>query len=85
MNKVIIALTYIYKYTFSVFLGGNCRFYPSCSNYCIEAYNTHGFIKATLLTLNRLKKCHPLGEGGYDPVPSSGKTSRSCCKQKAVS
>lgn len=58
-----------YQVVFSRFLGGNCRFYPSCSEYAIQAIEKHTFIRASLLTSKRLIKCHPFGAQGYDPVP----------------
>lgn len=51
--------------------GPSCRFVPSCSNYAIEAYEKHGFIRGSILTLRRLLKCHPFHPGGYDPVPQN--------------
>ena len=47
----------------------NCRYYPTCSNYAIEAINNHGVIKGWSLTIKRILKCNPLGGCGYDPVP----------------
>lgn len=46
-----------------------CRFYPTCSNYAIEALKKYGFFKGWYLSIKRLLKCHPLGKKGYDPVP----------------
>ncbi|MEQ1663904.1 MAG: membrane protein insertion efficiency factor YidD, partial [Bdellovibrionales bacterium] len=56
-----------------MFLGGNCRFYPSCSSYSKEAFNTLSFKTAAFLTIKRILKCHPFGTQGYDPVPHSSK------------
>jgi len=42
-------------------LGGGCRFYPTCSDYAIKAYQKFAFFKASMLVLKRLLKCHPLG------------------------
>ncbi len=50
-------------------LGSNCRFYPSCSSYSVEALQSHGAIIGSYLTLKRLLKCHPFNEGGIDNVP----------------
>lgn len=46
-----------------------CKYYPSCSNYGIEAIKDYGSIKGTYLTIKRILRCNPLSKGGYDPVP----------------
>jgi putative membrane protein insertion efficiency factor len=46
-----------------------CRFYPSCSNYSIEALQKYGVIKGGWLAVKRISRCHPFHPGGYDPVP----------------
>tara|TARA_B100000963_G_scaffold317855_1_gene298547 strand:+ start:454 stop:1041 length:588 start_codon:yes stop_codon:yes gene_type:complete len=46
----------------------NCRFYPSCSNYCIQSLLKFGLIKGLVFTFFRLIKCHPFGQSGFDPV-----------------
>lgn len=69
-NTLALILINFYKYTFSYFLGGRCRFYPSCSEYALECYEKFNFIKSSQLVLLRLIKCHPFsGKSGYDPVP----------------
>lgn len=47
----------------------SCRYYPTCSNYAIEALNKYGFIKGWYLAIKRILKCNPFGGSGYDPVP----------------
>lgn len=47
----------------------SCRFYPSCSNYSIQAIARYGIIKGGWLTVKRIMRCHPFNPGGYDPVP----------------
>lgn len=49
-----------------------CRFYPTCSHYALEAYETHGTMRGSWLTLRRLVRCRPLGPSGFDPVPQRG-------------
>lgn len=46
-----------------------CRFSPTCSQYAIEALETHGLVRGTMLALGRIARCHPLCKGGHDPVP----------------
>ncbi len=58
-----------YRRFISPLLGPNCRFYPTCSQYALEAYAKYGFIKGTLLTLRRILRCGPWHPGGVDPVP----------------
>jgi putative membrane protein insertion efficiency factor len=68
--KLLIALIRGYQLTLSPFLGGSCRFLPSCSAYAREAIERHGAWRGSLLALRRLSKCHPLGGSGLDPVPA---------------
>ena len=47
-----------------------CRFYPTCSNYAIEAIEIHGTLKGSLFTISRIIRCNPFSKGGFDPVPT---------------
>jgi putative membrane protein insertion efficiency factor len=58
-----------YQKLVSPSLGRNCRFAPTCSSYALEALERFGLVRGTMLALRRLGRCHPLFEGGYDPVP----------------
>ncbi|WP_082081702.1 membrane protein insertion efficiency factor YidD [Methylocucumis oryzae] len=69
MRFVLITLIRCYQYLISPLLGSNCRFYPSCSNYSLEALKRYGVAIGLYLTLKRLLKCHPYHPGGMDPVP----------------
>lgn len=66
---VLIKIVRLYQLTLSPFLGQNCRHYPTCSNYTIEAIREWGPIKGVWLGIKRILKCHPWGTSGYDPVP----------------
>ncbi len=58
-----------YRVTLSAWIGGHCRFQPTCSAYALEALDRHGAWTGGWLTLRRLSRCHPWGGSGYDPVP----------------
>lgn len=68
-RRFATALIRFYQWTFGAVFGGQCRFYPSCSQYGIEAIEQHGVARGSWLTAKRICKCHPLHEGGLDPVP----------------
>lgn len=69
MRRLLVLLIRGYQLLISPLLGPNCRFYPSCSQYGIEAIQVHGPLRGGWLTLRRLLKCHPGYPGGLDPVP----------------
>lgn len=69
MKKIILLLIKLYQKYISIFLGKNCRFYPTCSAYTYEAIEIFGIIKGIFLGIKRIIKCHPFHPGGYDPVP----------------
>jgi putative membrane protein insertion efficiency factor len=79
MKRLLLLLVRAYQVAISPLLGGNnCRFYPTCSNYAMEAIRVHGALKGSALAGKRLCKCHPWHPGGVDPVPEiSGKISSS--------
>ena len=58
----------VYKYAVSPILPSSCRFYPSCSEYAIDALKKYGLLRGSWLTLKRIARCHPLSAGGHDPV-----------------
>jgi putative membrane protein insertion efficiency factor len=70
MKTILQLLVRAYQLGISPFLGQNCRFYPSCSSYAIEALEEHGALKGSFLATKRLCKCHPWHAGGFDPVPA---------------
>jgi uncharacterized protein len=66
---ILLALVQAYRIILGPFLGGACKFYPSCSKYAQEAIEKHGARRGAWLALRRLGRCHPFTHGGYDPVP----------------
>ncbi len=70
VKKALIFLIRTYQVTISPrFSRGSCRFYPTCSQYAIEAIELHGVFKGVLLAAWRILRCNPFSKGGYDPVP----------------
>jgi putative membrane protein insertion efficiency factor len=69
LRKIPIGIIKFYQVVLSPMLGPTCRFHPSCSYYAIDAITQHGLVKGCWLSLRRVLKCHPLNDGGYDPVP----------------
>ncbi len=69
MKYFFILLIKVYQHTLSRMLPSSCRFYPSCSEYGVQAFQKHGVFKGSWLTLKRIGRGHPFNPGGYDPVP----------------
>ena len=69
MSRLLIWFLRAYQLAISPMLGQNCRFYPSCSSYAIEALQVHGAGRGSLLAARRVCRCHPFNDGGLDPVP----------------
>ena len=69
LTKLLIGLIRLYQITLSPWLGGACRYTPTCSNYGIEALQKYGAFKGSWLTIKRVISCNPWGGSGYDPVP----------------
>ncbi|MGE4293030.1 MAG: membrane protein insertion efficiency factor YidD [Desulfovibrio sp.] len=78
MRSVALALIWMYQRLISPLFPGCCRFRPTCSEYAREAVILHGVFKGSCLALLRLLRCHPLCDGGFDPVPppASGQTTK---------
>jgi putative membrane protein insertion efficiency factor len=73
--RLLRLLLRAYQVTLGPFLGGACKFYPSCSNYALQAVEIHGARRGAWLALQRLGRCRPFTRGGCDPVPGAGELS----------
>ncbi|MEO8477482.1 MAG: membrane protein insertion efficiency factor YidD [Actinomycetota bacterium] len=67
-RTLLIGAIRLYRVSLSGWLGGQCRFYPSCSHYAETAIRTHGALKGSLLAVWRVLRCNPFGEGGVEHV-----------------
>ncbi len=79
MQRLLIAGVRLYQRIFSPFLAPRCRFYPTCSQYSIDAIQMHGAIRGSWLAFRRLIRCHPGNPGGHDPVPDANHHT-GCCQ-----
>ena len=68
LTCICIYIVRFYRKYISPIKGPTCRFYPTCSQYSLEAFNKYGLIKGIFLTIKRVLKCHPFHPGGYDPL-----------------
>lgn len=69
MKKILIAAIMFYKKGISPYTKPKCKYYPTCSQYGIEAIERFGALKGSALTIRRIIRCNPFSKGGYDPVP----------------
>ena len=69
MKRLALELIKLYQMTISQVTPPACRFMPTCSQYTYEAISKFGIFRGVLLGVRRLVRCHPLHQGGYDPVP----------------
>jgi len=77
-----VAAVRLYQVTLGYWLGGRCRFYPTCSSYAIEAITAHGLFRGMWLAVKRIGRCHPFHPGGIDLVPAARPA---CCPTHARS
>ena len=64
-----VKLIRLYQITLSPYMGRQCRYTPTCSNYALEALQKHGLLRGGWLAFKRILRCAPWGGSGYDPVP----------------
>lgn len=69
LAKFLVGVLRGYRKFLSVIIPPRCRFFPTCSQYAIEAINKYGAARGLYLTTKRILRCHPFGSSGYDPVP----------------
>lgn len=71
VERAVTSLIRGYQLAISPMLPASCRFYPSCSEYALEAVKIHGVAGGGILAIKRLCKCHPWNPGGIDLVPQA--------------
>lgn len=68
IKKLIIGIIVFYRRFISPLKPPTCRFYPTCSEYALEAIEKYGVISGVIRAFKRILKCHPFHPGGYDPL-----------------
>ncbi|MDQ6961012.1 MAG: membrane protein insertion efficiency factor YidD [Mariprofundaceae bacterium] len=69
LKRCLIACVRFYRYFISPLLPARCRFYPTCSEYSLEALQRYGAMRGLFFSCRRICRCHPFCKGGYDPLP----------------
>jgi len=65
---LILIIRFYQKWVSPIKIKPTCRFYPTCSQYAIDALSKYGIFRGIILAVKRVIKCHPFNPGGYDPV-----------------
>ena len=73
MKKLFIHMIKIYQKFISIHTRPSCKYYPTCSNYALQAIERFGALKGGLMAAYRILRCNPFSKGGYDPVPEKQK------------
>lgn len=68
MKKICIKLIEFYQKAISPWLGHNCKYYPTCSEYAKLAIEKYGAAKGIIKSIKRILRCNPFSKGGYDPL-----------------
>jgi len=68
-RRLALGAIRVYQLALSPYIGRQCRFHPTCSNYAAEAIEGFGVVRGSALAIRRLLRCHPFHPGGFDPVP----------------
>lgn len=69
IKALLIAAIRSYRVVLSPWTGNSCRYWPTCSDYALQAIERHGALRGSWMMLARLARCHPYSAGGVDPVP----------------
>ena len=69
MKRLLVKLVKFYQLSISPLKAPCCKYYPTCSNYAIEAIERFGAFKGFFMAIYRILRCNPFSKGGYDPVP----------------
>ena len=81
MTRLLLGLIWLYQRSLSHFLGGHCRYEPSCSHYALQALRQHGAAAGSRLTCQRLLRCHPWHtDFFFDPVPPIAPPQPGACR-----
>jgi putative membrane protein insertion efficiency factor len=75
VRRLLLGGIRLYQLALSPWLGGRCRYEPTCSQYAAEAIATRGAVRGSWLAAKRIGRCHPWGGAGYDPVPRADRRS----------
>lgn len=68
MKKILLSIIRFYKKKISPHLGERCKFYPTCSDYALQAIEKYGAFRGSMKAIWRILRCNPMSRGGYDPV-----------------
>jgi uncharacterized protein len=74
--RLLLVVLRVYQTFFSALMPSACKFYPSCSNYAVDAVQIHGARRGSWMALRRLARCHPFTRGGVDLVPTAAEVLR---------
>lgn len=69
MKKICIKLVKFYQKNISPLKPPCCRYFPTCSEYSVQAFSKYGFFRGMILSVARIAKCNPFGKYGFDPLP----------------
>jgi uncharacterized protein len=69
LEFLLLSLIHVYRHTLGLFLGGQCRYHPTCSAYALDAIRQWGPWRGAWMAARRISRCHPFVKGGFDPVP----------------